>query len=293
MNFDECRLDRYVKKIYGKNIPQSIIEKATRNGDIKINNAKAKSSDRVLPSDNVFVKPSLERIFANIFCSNIDHPRQFSKFSETQAKDFSSMIIFENEDLLVVNKPAGLAAQLGSKTHVAVDVMAKQYFSEARLVHRIDKETSGITILAKNIETARYMLFLFQTKQIKKTYAAITTADIAVSDLDAVVKISKPLIKNKDKVVVDFENGKDAVTEIRFVKRLEKGKVLISACPQTGRTHQIRVHLASIDCPIVGDRKYGGQKAKHLFLHSSEARFLSRQGKKICLKAEFPEYFQL
>ena len=290
MNFEESRLDRYIKKIYGKNIPQSIIEKALCNKDITLNGEKAKSSDKTLPSDNVFVNPTIERLFASIFCSIDDTPKLQKNYAE-HVEDFKRMIMFEDEDLLIINKPSGLAAQLGSKTNIAVDVIAKEYNKELRLVHRIDKETSGITVLAKNIETSRYMLYLFQTKQIQKKYSAIVTGDINV--FDDLITITKPLFKDKEKVVVDFEHGKEAITEIKILKRMPKNRLLVSAVPKTGRTHQIRVHLASIDCPIVGDRKYHGQKAKHLFLHASEIKFISPKGKKISMKANFPEYFQV
>lgn len=289
MNFDESRLDRYIKKIYGKHIPQSFIEKALRNKDIVLNGLKAKSSDKVQPEDNVVVKREVERIFANIFCSTREQPNQKIYCAEDIEK-FRKMIIFENDDLLIINKPAGIAVQLGSKINFAIDVIAKQYYSEARLCHRLDKETSGIVILAKNIKTSRYMLHLFQKKQIQKKYLAIISGEVALNERE-IITISKPLLKNKNKVVIDFEQGKNAITEIRIIKKLSKNKFLISAIPQTGRTHQIRVHLASINLPIVGDDKYYGAKAKHMYLHAAEISFVSIEGKKILIKAPPPEYF--
>ena len=285
VDFEQSRLDKYIKRIYGKQIPQSMIEKALRNKDILVNGVKAKSSDKVSEKDEIFVHPAVCRAFANVYCNERERPTtDYSRYVE----QFKEMIIYEDNDLIIINKPSGLAVQLGSKTNLSVDVMAKAYNPEARLVHRIDKETSGITILAKNIETSRYMLHLFQTKQVQKKYYAIVSGKLEMLE----GKIKKPLLKNKESVVVDFENGKDAITEFKVVKNLNKNRTLIEAKPLTGRTHQIRVHLASIGCPIIGDKKYGGQKFEHLCLHSHEVSFKTRRGKTLVKKAPLPGYFK-
>ena len=285
MNFEESRLDKYIKRMYGKLIPQSMIEKALRNKDILVNGQRAKSADKVTDKDEVFVHPAVCKAFAGVYCEPQEKsPVDYSKYLQ----QFKDMIIYEDEDLIIVNKPAGIAVQLGSKTNIAIDGMAKEYNSEARLVHRIDKETSGITVLAKNIETSRYMLHLFQTKQVQKKYTAIVTGFLPMVD----GTISKPLYRNKETVVVDFENGKEAITEFSVVRNLGKNRALVTAVPLTGRTHQIRVHMASMDCPIVGDNKYNGQRDKHLCLHASEIYFIMPKGKKIFVKAPLPDYFK-
>lgn len=285
--FDKSRLDRYIRRVYGKRIPQSMIEKAIRDKDILVNGSKPKASDKVSEHDEIFIHPAICKTFANLGCiSESKNPskRDYSKYVD----QFKKMIIYEDNDLIIINKPAGLSVQLGSKTKLAIDVMAKAYNPEARLVHRIDKETSGITVLAKNIETSRYMLHLFQNKQIQKKYFAIVSGKLDMME----GRISKPLIKNKEKVIVDFENGKRAVTEFKVLKHLNKNRTLIEVIPLTGRTHQIRIHLASVGYPIIGDRKYGGQKAGQLYLHASEISFQTRTGKILSQKTQLPEYFR-
>ncbi|MBR1480066.1 MAG: RluA family pseudouridine synthase [Alphaproteobacteria bacterium] len=287
MDFGQSRLDRYIRQIYGRQIPQSIIEKALRNKDILLNGAKTKSSARVSSSDEVFVHPAIQRLFARIALQGKDVPSpDYSRYAE----QFKGMIIYEDADLLIINKPAGLAVQLGSKMKLALDVMAKAYNPQARLVHRIDKETSGITVFAKNVETARYMLHLFQSKQVRKKYYAIVSGRLDMLE----GKISKPLTRNKSEVVVDFQNGKNAITEFRVLKNLKMARSLVEARPLTGRTHQIRVHMASIGYPIVGDEKYGnrdGKKNDHLLLHAYEVSFKTPQGKTLTKRAPLPKYF--
>ena len=285
MDFEKSRLDKYIRRIYGKHIPQSMIEKAIRNKDILVNGLKLKSSDKVSDADEIFVHPAICRAFANILCNDYEKKEtvDYSKYVD----QFKDMIIYEDDDLIIINKPAGLAVQLGSKTKIAIDVMAKAYNSEARLVHRIDKETSGIVVLAKNIETSRYMLHLFKTKQVHKRYYAIVSGKLDLVE----GKINCPISKDKERIFIDFKSGKEAVTNFKVIKNLKKNRTLIEAEPLTGRTHQIRVHLASVKCPIVGDKKYGRIDNKHLLLHASSILFPLKNGIILKKQAKLPNYF--
>ena len=165
--------------------------------------------------------------------------------------------------------------------------MAKAYHSEARLVHRIDKETSGIVALVKSVEMSRYMLHMFQKRQVHKKYLAVVSG---VFDVPKGI-IDKPLIKRKEHVFVDLKDGKKATTLFKVVEILNENRTLIEVTPLTGRTHQIRVHMASIGHPIVGDTKYGGQKAERLFLHASTIEFKTKSGVSLKMKAKIPDCF--
>ena len=261
--FETARLDKYIRRKFGA-VPQSSIEKALRNKDILVNGQKAKSATQVSESDYIFVHPNIVKLFSKFDNTILTTKRDYSQYLDK----FKLMIIYEDDNLLVLNKPSGMAVQLGSGTNIALDVIAKEYNPELRLVHRIDKETSGLTIMAKNLITARQMLHLFQTKQVRKVYIAHLSSKIKFSE--GVINV--PLSKVKDKVVVDFENGKEAITKYKLIKN-ESGHSVVEVYPLTGRTHQIRVHFAHIGFPLLGDRKYGGKPFSKLCLHSSTVSF--------------------
>ncbi|MDR0695271.1 MAG: RluA family pseudouridine synthase [Holosporales bacterium] len=285
MEFETSRLDKYIRRRYGKRIPQSMIEIAIKNGDILVNGGRTRASDKVSETDNVFVYHSVCRMFeAVMHSSKPKAPVDYSRFI-TELKD---MIIYEDDDLIIVNKPPGLPVQLGSKMRISVDVMAKAYNPEARLVHRIDKETSGVVVLAKNLFTARYMLYLFQNKEIYKKYMAVVAGKLSAAE----GVISKPLTRAGSTSIVDFEYGKEAVTKFRVLETIAQGRTLIEAIPLTGRTHQIRVHFSAISCPIVGDRRFNGPKFKYLCLHANEISFTLSNCRKISVIAPVPPYFQ-
>ncbi|MBR1944656.1 MAG: RluA family pseudouridine synthase [Alphaproteobacteria bacterium] len=283
-NFDSSRLDKYIKRKYG-NIPQSIIEKAIRNKDILLNGKKVQSSTQVTDNDNVFIHPNIIKVFQIVNSNNIKQTNNVKNYS-TYLDTFKQMIIYEDNNLVIINKPSGLAVQLGSKTKIALDVMAKAYNPELRLVHRIDKDTSGITIMVKNLKTARYMLLVFRNKLIQKKYIALLSKVLTKSS----GTINAPLFKCKDRVLVDEIKGKEAITNYKVIRNVN-GCSLIEAIPLTGRTHQIRVHMAHIGAPILGDSKYDGKKNKHLFLHAYEVSFKDiNTHSLIKIKAPLPEY---
>ncbi len=288
-SYNLSRIDRLIKKRYGKNIPQSIIEKAIRNKDITIDNQKIKSSMLVLDDVEIFIHPNILRKFEEF--SMEDNNKKIIKIDEKSiAREFANYIIFEDENFVAINKPSGIAVQMGTGMNISIDVMARYYNKNLSLLHRIDRETSGITLLSKNIETSRYMLDLFRSKNIHKKYIAILS-NIPRRESG---RISKPLSKIKEKVVVDFENGKDSVTDFKILKKNDDiGMCLVSISPQTGRTHQIRVHMDSIGCPVLGDSKYNGKKYKKLCLHAFEMSFRDINHHNICIRADIPDYFPI
>jgi len=185
--------------------------------------------------------------------------------------------------VLALNKPYGLAVQGGSKTRRHIDGMLEALKNrkgvKPRLVHRLDKETSGVMLLARSAEMARELGKLFKGREVEKTYWAITVPAPEQNE----GTINAPLLKaggpDKEKVVIDEENGKPALTDFIVLERARKEAAFVTFHPRTGRTHQIRVHAAAVlGCPVLGDRKYGGAEAfieglelpKRLHLHAAQ-----------------------
>ena len=272
------RLDKFLRRKYGE-IPQSALQKALRKGMIKVNKRRAKAGDRVSEQDDIFVAPVVLKMFR---CAPPEAPRSIPPYSHS----FRDMIIYEDEDIIAVDKPAGLAVQLGTKTKVSLDVLAKSYDPALRLVHRLDKETSGVIIMAKNLLSARHMLYLFQSKRIIKKYLLVTSRKIKQN----CGIIDAPLLRTKTGVVVNYELGQRAETRYELIRHFA-GRSFVQAWPKTGRNHQIRAHFAHIGASILGDAKYKGQPFEHLCLHSNEIRFQTLRGENLTITSAVPAYF--
>lgn len=282
------RLDRYIRRIYGENISQSVIEKAIRNKDILVNGVKVASNFMVSEQDSIFVHNAVQRLFSRYGTKD---KRKTIENSARFVTMFEKSIIFEDDNFIIVNKPSGMAVQMGSKIHDSLDFIALAYNKDARLVHRIDKDTSGITIFAKNLQTSQYMLSLFQNKRIEKTYLAIVCGIPKIRN----GQISAPLLKIPSKIVIDEKSGKESITNYVTISKLSENLCFLMITPETGRTHQIRVHMSScLHSPILGDRKYGdkNQRFDKLCLHASEISFMDFNNRKIYVKAPLPDYMQ-
>ena len=191
------------------------------------------------------------------------------------------MVLAEGRGWIAINKPSGLAVQGGTSISTHIDGMLKaltpRNAERLRLVHRIDKDTSGVLLLAKTLESARTMTEAFHRHKIEKTYLAIVIGMPAESG-----KICAPLKKlagrSGEKIVVD-NDGQDAITLYRRIDHAGRKLSLMALRPVSGRTHQLRVHMQYINTPICGDRKYGGDAvhpramvAPRLHLHAWQVK---------------------
>ncbi len=224
-------------------------------------------------------------------------------------------VIYEEPDFLVINKPAGLIVHSVKLAEPSiVDWLLKNYpevktvgdpstssgqviFDRPGIVHRLDRDTSGVMIIPRTQEAFLFFKNLFQTKQIKKTYLALVYG----TPKNAKGRVDKPIGLNAGSIkrTVHTKNAKmvkDAVTDYAVKKTFESNgtKVsLVQVMPQTGRTHQIRVHMASIGCPIVGDTLYGPKKQSiqisRQFLHADSIEFPTLRGNRLTISADMPE----
>ena len=281
--FNEMRLDRWIRNNLGK-IPQGLIEKNLRNGIIKVNKRKVKSSYKIKTNDQI-------NIFNFEFKEKIINKK--IKFNPTKEiiKENENLIIDDNEDFIVLNKSAGISVQGGTKSKKnLVDIFAKsKIFQNTKpfSVHRLDKDTSGVFIIAKHRESAQLLTSLFRLRKVHKTYLAICHGEInknsGVWDEDLIRFEKNKPIKEKAKTLFNV---------------LDKNSIcsLVKMKPITGRKHQLRKQLYAIGNPVYGDQKYKlnySEKAvnKNLMLHSYQIKFMINK-KKFTYTALLPEYFK-
>jgi 23S rRNA pseudouridine955/2504/2580 synthase len=284
------RLDRCLR-LWIPKLPQSVIEKAARKGLIKVNNAKAKPSLRVEEGQTVSFPPSFTTL-------DLEAPQKKTlALTHADRKWLKSLILYEDKDLFVLNKPAGIAVQSGTKQSRSLDAMMKAYdeTGKPRLVHRLDQDTSGILVLARSLPMARWLTKAFKERLVLKVYWALVCGVPQKKE----GLISLPLSKKPDplweKVQVDREDGVPATTYYRILEALGNRIAWLELTPKTGRTHQLRVHCAEgLKTPILGDGKYGGKDAfplgrTVLHLHAHSLTFPLPNGRSMTFEAPLPK----
>lgn len=277
-----CRVDRVIKNS-SPNVGYVFLQKLFRQGKIKVNNKKVKASHRLEKDD-------LIQIFSNQLSSSTETPNTPASNDSKLKKLYEEMLIFENDDFLALNKKSGLAVQLGSKLNFCVETILKNVLEEYFLVHRLDKDTSGVLLIAKNRIYARKLTQLFRDGKIQKTYWAIVDGKLNKS---GVIRnfIGKSFVSGEERMSVVEENrGKSAVTEYRPINKVGYF-TLLELKPKTGRKHQLRVHCAEVlNAPILGDKKYNKNvQHENLFLH---ARQLEITELGIRIEAPLPQHFR-
>lgn len=293
----DIRLDRWFKRHYPA-LQHSMLEKYLRKGAVRLDGKKAKSSDRIF-TGQILNYPDLGEDMEFIKTKPIA--------SEHDVKFVQSLVIYKDANIIIINKPFGLPVQGGTKVKKSLDDMLGGLTFDAKdrpkLVHRLDRDTSGVLVLARNSKTAAHLSKMFAGKDIEKTYLALVHGCPA----HAMGTIDYRLLKavhgenSYERVAVDDEEGKYAKTEYRVVESLVRRFALMELKPLTGRTHQLRVHMQAIDCPIVGDEKYGadtGQEqdvgiASGLHLHAHRIVIPAfGSGKKIDVTATLPQHMK-
>ncbi len=281
--YNDMRIDRWIRNNLG-NIPQSLIEKNLRNGKIKLNNKKIKSSKKVKTDDQI-------NLFNFNFKETIIQKKIKFEPSEEVIKQNEELIIDNNEDFIVLNKSSGISVQGGTKSKKnLVDIFAKsEIFQDTKpfSVHRLDKDTSGVFIMAKHRESAQLLTSLFRLRKVHKTYLAICHGELPKDSGEW----------NDD--LTRYDNDKEIVEKARTLyKVLDKNSIcsLVEMKPITGRKHQLRKQLYAVGNPIYGDQKYkftNTDKAinKNLMLHSYQIRFMIND-KKYTYTALLPDYFK-
>ena len=266
-DYNDSRLDKWFKnKII--NLPHSLLEKILRQNKVKVNKKKTKSSYRLQVGD-------LIEIYDISKFKPVDKKEKIKYLpKKKEIGTYDDYVIEDNENFIVINKPSGIPVQSGTKSFKnIIDIIKNtKYFKNSKpyIVHRLDKETSGILIIAKNRKYAQLFTSLFRIRKIHKTYLAIVYG-----------KVDKSIKVMKDNLIY-YENNKKifqkAVTNIKIIKWNE-GYSYLELNPITGRKHQLRKQLLNIGCPIIGDDKYFLNdrkriKIKNLMLHAYKLKFM-------------------
>ena len=266
-DYNDSRLDKWFKnKII--NLPHSLLEKILRQSKVKVNKKKTKSSYRLQTGD-------LIEIYDISKLKPIDKKGKTKYLpKKKEINTYDDYVIEDNENFIVINKPTGIPVQSGTKSYKnIIDILKNsKYFENSKpfIVHRLDKETSGVLIIAKNRKYAQLFTSLFRIRKIHKTYLAIVYG-----------KVDKSIKIMKDDLTY-YENNKKifqkAVSYLKIIKSND-GYSYLELNPITGRKHQLRKQLLKIGCPIIGDDKYFLNdrkriKIKNLMLHAYKIKFM-------------------
>jgi len=266
-DYNDSRLDKWFKnKII--NLPHSLLEKILRQNKIKVNKKKTKSSYRLQTGD-------LIEIYDISKFKPVDKKEKIKYLpKKKEIGAYDDYVIEDNENFIVINKPTGIPVQSGTKSfRNIIDILKNtRYFENSKpfIVHRLDKETSGVLIIAKNRKYAQLFTSLFRIRKIHKTYLAIVYGK---------VEKSKKVMKDD---LVYYENNKKivqkAISNLKIIKSND-GYSYLELNPITGRKHQLRKQLLHIGCPIIGDDKYflnnrKRMKIKNLMLHAYKIKFM-------------------
>ena len=286
---DGMRLNRWFMKYY-PNLTLGRLQKLLRTKQIKVDGKRAETSLKLAAGSEVRVPPMDEQP---------ETGANRSEISRRDAEFILSLVIYKDDNIIVLNKPSGLAVQGGTNTSRHVDGMLEalrfELNEKPKLVHRIDKDTSGVLVLARNRTWADRLTKAFREHTLPKTYLALVKS----CTKNPAGEIKAPLEKCGEKSLVS-PDGKPAATVYKTLDEVGSKFALVEASPLTGRTHQIRAHMEYIGCPIVGDDKYfGGEKRQKyasipdkLYLHAYKIDLSALYNKKTVIKAALPEHFK-
>jgi len=292
---DGIRLDRWFKR----HLPDTsftTVAKWARTGQLRVDGARATPGDRIAAGQILRVPPPEPAPVAG------KPKRERPPLSEDEIAFAREMVIHKDAQALVLNKPPGLATQGGTKTTAHVDGLldALQFENEGRpkLVHRLDKDTSRALLVARTARAAAFFSRAFSGRTAKKVYWALVVGVPSIEDGMIELPLAKQPGTGGEKMHVDEAEGQPARSRYRVIERAGNRAAWVELQPYTGRTHQLRVHMAAIGHPIVGDGKYGGPAAfltggisRKMHLHSRRISVDHPDGGKIDVEAELPTHF--
>jgi 23S rRNA pseudouridine955/2504/2580 synthase len=291
---DGIRLDRWFKR----HLPDAsfnLVSRWARTGQLRVDGARATPGDRLAAGQTLRVPPAEPPKVAA-------PKRERPPLSDEQTAFARDLVIHRDAQAIVINKPPGLATQGGTNTEHHVDGLlnALQFEAEGRpkLVHRLDKDTSGALLLARTTRAAAFFSKHFSGRTARKIYWAIVAGVPDIADGLVDLPIAKQPGSGGEKMHVSDNEGQPSRTRYRVLERVGNRAAWVELQPLTGRTHQLRVHMAAIGHPIVGDGKYGGHDAfltggvsRKMHLHARRIRIDHPDGGKVDVTADLPTHF--
>lgn len=297
---DGIRLDRWFKR----HLPETsfnLVSRWARTGQLRIDGKRATPGDRIEAGQIIRVPPADPLAEPVVKSAPPKRAKERVELPEDETVFAESLVIHRDKDALVLNKPPGLATQGGTGTTEHVDRLLDALWFEAegrpKLVHRLDKDTSGALLVARNSRAAAHFAKAFSSRTARKVYWALVMGVPAIEDGMIELPIAKQPGTGGEKMYVDEKEGSPARTRYRVVEAAGSTCAWLELQPFTGRTHQLRVHLSAIGHPIVGDGKYGGRDAfltgtisRKMHLHARRIRVDALEGSQIDVTAELPEH---
>ncbi len=288
------RLDRWFKR-HMQQVSFAMVSRWSRTGQLRVDGKRADPGLRIEAGQIIRVPPIEEQ-------NDRPPPRQRMPLTESQIAMAQDMVIYKDKSAVIINKPPGLATQGGTKMtqHVdgLLDALCYENDHRPKLVHRLDKDTSGVLLLARTAGNASHFSKHFSGRSARKIYWAIVMGVPNIDDGIIDLPLAKQPSSGGEKMHVDEENGQSAKSRYRIIERIGNRAAWVELTPYTGRTHQLRVHMAAIGHPIVGDGKYGGKESflageisRKMHLHARRLRIANPAGGKLDVRADLPEHF--
>jgi 23S rRNA pseudouridine955/2504/2580 synthase len=295
---DGIRLDRWFKR-HLPDVSFNLVSRWARTGQLRVDGKRATPGDRLETGQTLRVPPAEA---APAEGPGARPKRIVEPLTEDEAAFVQEMVLAKGRDWFMLNKPPGLATQGGTKTvqHLdrLLDGLADEAGQRPKLVHRLDKDTSGVLLVARSARAAGHFAKAFSGRTARKVYWALITGVPSAEEGVIDAPLAKQPGTGGEKMHVDEENGLPAKTRYRLVDRAGNRAAWVELQPLTGRTHQLRAHMAAIGHPIVGDAKYGGAEAfltggisRKLHLHARRLKIDGLDGKPIDYTAELPAHF--
>ena len=288
------RLDRWFKRHY-PGLSHGRLEKMLRTGQVRLDGKRARANARITGGQMIRVPP--------VTGDTEVRPLKTAVVSSGDAEAIQASVLYRDDHLIAINKPPGLAVQGGTGTSRHVDAMLDALRFDGkdrpRLVPRLDKDTSGVLLIARHVSAAAHFAEAFRSKRAIKTYWALVAGN-PNEDMGVIQAAIKKGGGGSEKVYADTD-GKRAITNYMMVDRAGDKLAWLALAPETGRTHQLRVHCAMIGNPILGDGKYGGKSAfpegtegiaRKMHLHARWIRVFGMNGEKIEVTAPLSEHMK-